>query len=471
MRLAWFSPLAPVRSGISAYSVEALERFAGAPPDPTLPWPSQVDVFVDALVWRAGRGHRPPAWPAAARVRPAHEFLPAHRRAPYDLVVYHLGNAMCHDYMWPYLLEYPGLVVLHDGELHHARARLLLSRGRKAAYRAELAAEHPTAPAALAAFAVDAGLGSSLYYLWPMRQRPIDAARAVAVHNPRLAADLASEHAGTPVVTLPMGVRDVVPGRPSSLPARVRAWIEAGDGPLFAAFGLVTPEKRVPETLEALAGLRDAAPRAKLLLVGNTAAHYDAALDIARLGLDQQVAVTGWVDDADLDGWTSLADVCLCLRWPTARETSASWLRCLAAGRPTVVTDLADLIDVPTLDPRSWTLMTAPTRAADVVTPPDWRRAVAVAVDILDEQHSLGLALGRLASDASLRRLLGVNARQWWQAHHTLDHQARGYQEAFATALEAPRRRGHRAPHADEDGGRHARTLLEPFGLCPDFLR
>ena len=40
---------------------------------------------------------------------------------------------------------------------------------------------------------------------------------------------------------------------------------------------------------------------------------------------------------------SAAADICACLRWPTNRETSASWLRCLAAGRPTIVTDLAHL--------------------------------------------------------------------------------------------------------------------------------
>ena len=45
---------------------------------------------------------------------------------PYDLVVYQLGNAACHDYMWGYLFRYPGLVVLHDAQVHQARAQSLL---------------------------------------------------------------------------------------------------------------------------------------------------------------------------------------------------------------------------------------------------------------------------------------------------------------------------------------------------------
>lgn len=469
MRVAWFTPWPPTRSGISAYSVEALDRLAGPPPDPALPWPVSIDVFVDA---------RPRALAPAPRhtgpssIQPAHAFLPAHRRTPYDLVVYQLGNARCHDFMWPYLVRWPGLVVLHDGQLHHARARALLAEDRERDYRAELAAAHPDAPAALADFAV-AGLTGSPYYLWPMRRVPIDAARAVAVHNPRLAAELALEHPETAVVALAMGTRDVAPRRPTTMSQPVRRWLEEGDGPTLAAFGLVTQEKRVPEVLRAFAELRTLAPRARLLLVGETASFYDVAADLAGLGLTDEVEVTGWVDEADLDGWLALADICLCLRWPTARETSASWLRALAAGRPTVITDLADLVDVPTIDPRSWTPLVAPRDPADVVSPRDWRRGVAVAIDILDEAHSLGLAMRRLALDPGMRRTLGANARAWWATHHTLDHLAAGYQRAFAAALAAPAEppaRRHLPAHVLDEGVGHARALLAPFDIGLDVL-
>jgi len=56
------------------------------------------------------------------------DFLWKARRDPYDLVVYQLGNAPCHDYMWGYLAAFPGLVVLHDARLHQARARALLQQ-------------------------------------------------------------------------------------------------------------------------------------------------------------------------------------------------------------------------------------------------------------------------------------------------------------------------------------------------------
>ena len=123
MRVAWFSPLPPVRSGIAAYSAELLPLLGGG---------FEVDVFVDRRVSRVDRRASPTATCEAqdATAFDAHDFVWMHQRRPYDLIVYQLGNAPCHDYMWAYLVRYPGLVVLHDACLHHARARHLLEQQR-----------------------------------------------------------------------------------------------------------------------------------------------------------------------------------------------------------------------------------------------------------------------------------------------------------------------------------------------------
>src|SRR4051812_12664017 len=159
MRIAWFSPLPPVRSGIAAYSAELL---------PLLRETFVIDEYPEP--------HE-------------HDFVWRHRRAPYDLVVYQLGNATCHDYMWAYLARYPGLVVLHDAKLHHARARQLLQHGRADDYRREFSYDHPDAPPDVAEYAV-AGLSGSIYYFWPMINAVLRTARRVCFHNAIVAADI-----------------------------------------------------------------------------------------------------------------------------------------------------------------------------------------------------------------------------------------------------------------------------------------
>src|SRR5260370_37029396 len=159
MRVAWFSPFPPTRSGIADYSDELL---------PLLEPAHVIERFSESR---------------------AHDFVWMARRNPYDLVVYHLGNAPCHDYMWAYLATYPGLVVLHDGRLHHARARRLLKERRFDDYRREFAYDHPDAPPDVTEYAVE-GLGGSINYFWPMLRVVMRTARLIAVHSARVAADL-----------------------------------------------------------------------------------------------------------------------------------------------------------------------------------------------------------------------------------------------------------------------------------------
>jgi glycosyltransferase involved in cell wall biosynthesis len=440
VRVAWFSPIPPVRSGISAYTAEILPLLASA---------HDIDVFVDDTVAHAARD---PACPGARSVLSAHAFIPRQTVDAYHLVVYQLGNAMFHDYMWPYMLRYPGLVVLHDAAVHHARARHLLSRGRRNDYRAEFAYSHPSAPDTLAEYAI-AGFDGLPYFLWPHVRLPIESARVVAVHSRPLATELANAHPDASIAHIRMGVR------PVSEAARA-----GGPDVVFGCFGRITPEKRIPQVLHAFAATARVTPAVRLVLVGEVPDYYDVRADIARHGLEGRVELHGYVDDHQIDGALSGIDVCVCLRWPTAGETSASWLRCLAAGKPTVITDLVHTTDVPALDPRSWTLLPpshtpAPSR--------DARDAVTVAIDILDENHSLALAMTRLATDDALRAALGRRALEWWATHHTLELMAEDYRSAInaASARTAPPVRESWPAHLLADGTGLTQRILTDFGI------
>ena len=83
---------------------------------------------------------------------------------------------------------------------------------------------------------------------------------------------------------------------------------------------------------------------------------------------------------------------------------------------------------MPALDPRDWTIAGRPAArdaAGRAVDP------VAVAIDILDEDHSLGLAVARLAASPALRAELGRAARRLWETRFTLEHMATGYEQCI----------------------------------------
>ena len=441
MRLAWCSPLPPVRSGIAGYSADILPLLAAR---------HTVEVFVasrDEVAWASAHG---------LEAAPAHDLVWKHARAPYDLIAYQLGNSWCHDYMWPYIFQLPGLVVLHDGHLHHARAWSLLRRQRRDEYRAEFEYAHPEAPPNSAAIGL-AGFAGPVYYFWPMLRAVVDAARTSVVHSHGLASSLRQMYPGRDVESIRMGVPDPIAGASERERIRARHAVPP-ETMLVAAYGGVTPEKRIPQILRALAATRLVQPNLKLLLVGATTDHYDPKADAAATGVSDLVTVTGYVPDSELPAYLAAADVACCLRWPSAQETSASWLRCLAAGLPTIITDLAHQSELPTLDPRNWAVQHGlPTLANQ--TP------VAVAIDILDEDHSLALALRRLVTDAALRQQLARAARSHWVSQHQLDHMADDYDRVLTAAALRSAPGAALPPHLRPNPLDHAQTLIAPFGL------
>ena len=193
------------------------------------------------------------------------------------------------------------------------------------------------------------------------------------------------------------------------------------------------------------------------MIVGETSAEFDVTRAAARLGVAGRVTLVGYVDDQALGAYLQAADVCLCLRWPSTGETSASWLRCLAAGKPTVITNLVQMADVPRLDPRDWKSI-------------GHEDAITVAVDVLDEDRTLELAMARLASDGDLRARLSRAASDYWNKHHTLERMSERYSKLMMHALERPVPEGRHLPHhVNADGSARARRLTAELGVAYPF--
>ena len=416
-RLAWFSPMPPVRTGVAAYSADIVALLRAE---------YEVDVFTDQ---------------PAPDARSAHDFLWEHQLRPYDLPVYQLGNSSFHDYIWPYLFRFPGLTVLHDAHLHHARAAQLLRVKRTDDYRAEFAANHRDAPADMAELAI-AGFDNYLYYQWPMRRLVVEASLATAVHAAELAEDLRDESPGAEVEHIHLAHGEPRPHDAAESRRRIRQALGLDDGQvLFGVFGALTPEKRMPQILEAFEETRRYVPDARLLLAGAPASHYDIEADIARRGLGAFVFRPGYLPDEALTAHLLACDVSINLRWPTAREVSGPWLRALAVGLPTIIVDLQHTADVPSLDPRTWAVAHATPAGHPAPAP------VAVAIDVLDEAHSLRLAMRRLGTDAPLRTELGAAAAAYWQREHSMQRMLDDYRRVIGLAA------GHRARPARDTAG------------------
>ena len=397
MRVAWFSPLPPAATGVAGYSADVLPMLEAAGLD--------IDRYEEIN---------------------AHDFVWRRRLAPYDLAVYQLGNSQWHDYMWAYLFQYPGLIVLHDPRLHHARAAQLFRARRLDDYRREFAYNHPHVSPAAAEYAVE-GLRGAAFYYWPMVRSVVASARLVAVHNEFVAAELRDAHPSARIDRIHLGV-PATASRPDA-PARVRRRHDIPpDSLVFVTFGLVTTEKRVEPILRAFGALGTRSSRgaaAHLLLVGaNGLPNLDALIEEHRL--TDRVHVTGYVPDESIADYLTAADISLSLRWPTAEETSRTWAESLSASKPTIITSLPHTAAVPSLDATTW----RPTSRT--------QEPVAVSVDLLDEDAGLLAAMSRLADDDGLRERLGKAGHEYWKREHQMSLMADDYLRLIKTAASVP---------------------------------
>jgi hypothetical protein len=149
------------------------------------------------------------------------------------------------------------------------------------------------------------------------------------------------------------------------------------------------------------------------------------------------------------------ADVMIALDWPQAAGPPAGALAAMAAGKPVIVFETLVTAGWPALDPQTWQPRGFARQSAD---------PVAVSIDPRDEEHSLMLAMERLAAEPALRTVLGTAGRAWSDAHAQPAHAA----DAWRRILDAPGLPPS-PPFPGADGSEHLRATLAEFGVTVDL--
>jgi glycosyltransferase involved in cell wall biosynthesis len=306
VKVAWFSPMPPERSGIADYAallVPALRERLGL------------------AVVRRGR-KRPPRGT--------------------DVCLYHVGNNPdAHGWIVDALRRRPGVVVLHDFVLHHLVAGITVGRRDGHGYLDAMEREGGVVGRLLAHGVLDKRLPP----LWETRPEDFSLAGEVlahatglVVHSRYVEARARAAGYGGPIWRIP---------HPAWPPPSVAPAALDGD-PVFGAFGNVNASKRVPQLLEAFALVRRAHPAARLLLVGATSPGFDLDRRLQRLGLDADgVTREGWVSEERLWALMAACTAHVNLRAPTMGETSGTAIRALTLGKPLVVSEVGWFAELP----------------------------------------------------------------------------------------------------------------------------
>ena len=299
MKVAYYSPLPPSRSGIADYSALLLP---------------ELEKRIEVAVVRPGRFRRDPAA---------------------DIALYHVGNdAEAHGWIVEALRQRPGVVVLHDFVLHHLVVGLTFSRGDAGGYLTAMERDHGLV-GRLLAYAV---LDNKLPPLWetrpedfPLAGEVLQHATGLIVHSHYVEQRVRETGYAGPIVRIPHPAWPI----PALTPANVE-----GD-PIYGCFGHLNETKRIEELVSAFARLRERRPGARLILVGSLAVRLN------RLELPEGVEHRDYVPEDELWSLMAACDAIVSLRSPTMGETSGSAIRALSLGKPLVVSDVGWFSELP----------------------------------------------------------------------------------------------------------------------------
>jgi glycosyltransferase involved in cell wall biosynthesis len=304
LKVAYYSPLPPARSGVADYSAMLLPELQ-----------RRLDVEV---------------------VRPRTRLWARRSADNADVALYHVGNDPDH-HAWivDALRRRPGVVVLHDFVLHHLIAGMTIGRRDPDGYLDAMQREAGPVGRMLAHGVID-GLLPPVWerraHEYPLTGEVLSEATGVIVHSAYVEQRVREHGYGGPVWRIPLAAWPVPPELPDAgLPA---------DRLVIGSFGHINPAKRLPELLEGFTLLRERVPEALLLLVGSVAPSLQVELPEGATHVD-------YVPEDRLWSLLAATDICVSLRYPTMGETSGVAVRALTIGRPQVVSDVGWFSELP----------------------------------------------------------------------------------------------------------------------------
>ena len=292
MKIGFFSPLPPARTGVADYSAALLARLTKY---------GQVEIEDESA----------------------------------DISLYHLGNNQLHRDIYDLALRRPGVVVLHDAVLHHFFLGSLSEAGyireftyNYGAWTQDQASELWRERARSAA--------DPRYFRYPMLKRIAEASKAVVVHNPG-AAEMVRRHAPSADIRELPFLFDPPPLPHPYKVERLRASMGIPRSTLLCGvFGHLRESKRVLPILRAYA--RACSQAGIALLVAGEFSSSDLARAAEPLLNAPGIFRLGYTPEDRFWQLALMVDVCINLRYPPAGETSAIGSSLMGVGKPVIFT-------------------------------------------------------------------------------------------------------------------------------------
>ncbi|MFZ5595894.1 MAG: glycosyltransferase [Bacillota bacterium] len=326
-KLAYVSPLPPQRTGIAGYYSKHLL--------PHLSRYFDIHLFSEA---------------SGVLVEGVWKSYPTGRLenlyGDYDSVLYHLGNnTLFHKQIYDLAWRMPGIIVLHDYNIHPFMLDAYFLKGNIEMYGAALeegygreGAEHFSD--------IMAGRQRPAIWKYPMSHAIVKRSKATIVHHRWVRAQFPGEGR---VFVIPLLARPHEADKEKERAGWFRA--KYGVGPkefIIGCFGFINKNKRPGKVIHALKILRDKGFPARVFFAGELSPEIPHLVEFIKgLGLQEAVTITGYLSDEEYGGALAAADMVVNLRYPSMGEASATLAEALSHGKPTIVSRVNQYLEYP----------------------------------------------------------------------------------------------------------------------------
>jgi glycosyltransferase involved in cell wall biosynthesis len=392
-KIAYVSPWPPQRSGIANYSFEIVRH---------------LKEYVDITLYL----ENPEESNAESFGLEVEDIsLLPQNRGKYDCVIYHIGNNKhFHQKIYQMAWKYPGIVVVHDFNIHPFLADSFLGKKDEYLY----------ADALIEGYAEDgkssyASVKSDVFYpeIWkfPMSHALVKRSIATIVHSQWVKKQLQEVDN---VFVVPHGsIDNRTMDRSNNTTILKKHFDISPDNFVISTFGFVNALKRVSQVLEAIKVLVDLGYPVKFLIGGNL---IDPSLKIEEkiqsLGISSNVVISGYLSDENFDDCIKMSDIIINLRCPSLGESSGALMKALSYAKACLVSNYQQFTELP-----------------DSVC---WK------VDIGEIEVPLIVAyLEELMRNPSIRKQLGNNAAFFAANYSSYEFAAKSYATIISKVIQA----------------------------------
>ena len=377
MRLNWFSPLPPAKSGIADYTRQLL---------PTLTAAAEVVLWTDQEHWD----------PAVEVYAEVHMYrlqeMPWAEVNRATMSIFHIGNNhRFHGPIWQVSQRHAGLIVLHDVALQQLFAGLFREQWHDRMGYLELMERFYGATGRQDAEDFWAGRLTIEYMAeqYRLTRYAMDQALGMLVHSQHSFDELRHD-SPCPLSYAPLPYSMALPG---SQGVGGKGKPDASGPPYhLIIFGHISDNRRLTSILRALADFPER-ECFRLNVYGELWDQQRLCREVEELGIQGVVTLHGFVPHEDLEAALASAHLAINLRFPTMGEASVSQLQIWDHALPSLVTKVGWYASLP----------------AEMVA------FVRPEHEIVDIQAHLRAFL----SDPGRYAQMGKDARQYLQTHHT----------------------------------------------------